>query len=137
MTQDRDIGTPQRHAKGHRIVDYQPLRDGKDGYQQKAGELVALVLEECSLDVLYHRDLLGKDKDRRYAAGLWLRELYLKTHPSTTVSAYHDAASRSADISSNTTDAQSWNLKVWLEHKRPWASTGHRLSTSACSTAPV
>ena len=120
LTEDHDKGPPERYRKGDNIIPFQVIEQVKDalGYKAKAGEIVMLNQSECSLDTMYHRGHLGghqEDAKRRYDAGMWLRELYLRLHASVGVAAYHDAWSKFQDISSNLSDVDAWNLKCLAE----------------------
>jgi len=117
---DRDIGPPERHRKGDKIVELEVMREDRAGYKSKAGEVVAFNATECSLDVMWERGHLGPEKDakRRRDAGWWLRELYLRLHGSIGVQGYHDAWSKFSDVASNMSEADSWNFKVMMDTQR-------------------
>ena len=68
---------------------------------------------ETQLDFLFYHGFLGQDDNgkRRYDAGLWLYQLYNKTHPSEGVMSYHDVNQREHEMS----DAMAWNLKCYNE----------------------
>ena len=120
MSEDRDIGTPERHRKGDKIIPFQVIEKAKAGYRAKAGEIVMLNQSECSLDDLLHRGWLGgrqEDAERRHAAGMWLRALWLRLHASIGVASYHDAWGKFTDISSNMSQVDAWNFKCLMETK--------------------
>jgi hypothetical protein len=81
-------------------------------------------LQECALDILLRNDRLGRkgsDEARwRFNAGMWLRELYLKTHPSEGVGAYSIRLESSGEM----TEEMAWNLKAYQDTatdlKRHW-----------------
>lgn len=115
---ERDIGPPERHRKGDNIIPFQVIEEAKIGFQARAGELVMLNRSECSLDDMLHKGWLGGRQDvadRRHAAGMWLRQLFLSLHGSIGVASYHDAWHRFADISSNMKDVDCWNFKCLLD----------------------
>lgn len=118
MAEDRDTGPPERHRHGDKIIPFQVIERAKVGFRAKAGEVVMLNQSECSLDDMLHRGWLGgrqEDAERRHAAGMWLRELWLKLHGSIGVASYHDAWHRFVDISSNMSQVDAWNFKCLME----------------------
>lgn len=75
----------------------------------KAGIYRERVKDECVLDVLLESEKLGwpENSMRRYDAGIWLRQLYLKTHDEQGVSSYqrqsiHGTGELSAQLKWNT-----------------------------------
>jgi hypothetical protein len=110
--------TPERARQARELV-IEPRET------ESAGNVIATgqrELQECALDVLYRNDRLGHpDLARtRYNAGYWLRELYLKTHPSEGVGAYSIRLESTGEMS----DDMAWNLKCYQDTakdmKRHW-----------------
>ncbi len=122
---DRQLPPPERFRKGDNIIEISVLHEGKAGYKSKAGELVAFNATECSLDLMYHRGHLGNrqdDAERRHAAGMWLRQLFLKLHGSIGVASYHDAWHHFTDISSHMSEVDAWNFKCMLDTREHMGS---------------
>ena len=116
---DRQLPTPERFRKGDNIIEISVLKEDKGGYKEKAGELVAFNATECSLDLMYHRGHLGsqEDAERRHAAGMWLRQLFLRLHKSTGVASYHDAWFKFTDLSSDMDEISCWNFRCLMDTK--------------------
>ena len=70
-------------------------------------------LQECGLDVLLRNGRLGANGDARarYNAGMWLRELYLKTHPSEGIGAYSIRLESSGEM----TEEMAWNFGCYQD----------------------
>lgn len=115
---ERDTGPPERYRHGDKIIPFQVIEETKRGFKERAGDIVMLNKSECSLDEMLHKGWLGgrqDDAERRHAAGMWLRELFLRLHQSIGVASYHDAWHRFTDISSNMSDVDCWNFKALLD----------------------
>lgn len=110
--------TPERRRHARELV-IEPRETGSAGNVILTGQRE---LQECALDVLYRNGRLGAGDDARWRfnAGFWLRELYLKTHPSEGVGAYSIRNESSGEI----TDEMAWNLKAFqdtaMDLKRHW-----------------
>ena len=120
MSENRDIGTPERHRKGDKIIPFQLMEETSAGFKPRAGEVVMLNKSECSLDDMLHRGWLGgrqEDAERRHAAVMWLRELWLGLHQSIGIASYHDAKSKFSDLSCHMTEVESWNLGCLMDTK--------------------
>jgi hypothetical protein len=113
--EERDFGTPERYRHGDRIEQRVRMVDGKE----IAGETYAHNATECVLDRYLHEGRLGEgDTARvRHAGAMWLRELFLKTHPSEGVSAYENTPPPDgfSDLSSHMSEAQAWNIRCFNE----------------------
>ena len=113
---DRQLPTPERFRKGDNIIEISVLKeDGKGGYSEKAGELVALNTTESALDYMFHKGYLGgrqEDAERRYSAGMALRQLYLSVAGSIGVAAYHDAWNAFDPFVNQFSDQDCWNFRV-------------------------
>lgn len=101
--------TPERVKKGREIV-IEPRETASAGNVVMTGQRE---LQECALDILFRNGRLGQPKEARsrYNAGYWLRELYLKTHPSEGVGAYSIRLESSGEM----TDEMAWNLKTYQD----------------------
>lgn len=97
-------------------------------------------LQECALDVLYRRGKLCRpDQDKRiardrYNAGMWLRELYVETHPTDGVCAYSvriDGLSNSGS-GYEMSDAEAWNLKAYQDTAKDLRSVWRILEQVCC-----
>ena len=78
--------TPERMRKSRELI-IEPRETESAGNVVMTGQRE---LQAIALDVLYRNGHLGKGDDARarFNAGYWLRELYIKTHPSDGVGGY-------------------------------------------------
>lgn len=109
--QASDHGTPERarHDRLKLVVVDRTMRD----------QVVATRAEVASPTALHRmRDagLLGegRDAERRFEAGLWLLNLYAKTHPSEGSADYQVIGRDTGEMS----DEMAWNFKCWQETMR-------------------
>lgn len=109
------FATPERLRHGREMVI--TVRD-----RGSAGNVISKghrELQECALDVLYRNGRLGPAKlaRERFNAGYWLRQLYLKTHPSAGVGAYSikvETVSGEPEM----TEAEAWNFRCYQDTAR-------------------
>ena len=114
--------TPERLTKGDDIVPYETEDAGVFAHQNAT---------ECQLDRMYHQGRLGDQEHegkRRYDAGMWLRKLYLKTHPTEGVMGYHDAGKDQGEM----TDQMAWNLKCFMDTARHMGLYWRHLDQVCC-----
>lgn len=135
----KDVGTKERHTHGE-LIELQVWHADRSGFKQIAGEVVAFDPHECSLDRLFKSGRLGEGEksETRLTAGIWLRELFLKTHPEATVGSYDGApADFNAyfDISTNMTEAQAWNYHCFTETALALSDHWRPLSQVCCLDA--
>jgi hypothetical protein len=120
---DDRIDPPAERYRHGKIVSIPALREDKagGGHKEKAGEVIPFNLWECSLDQMYDRGHLGgrqEDAERRYSAGLWLRQLYLSVAGSVGVAAYHDAWNAYDPRVDGMSDQDAWNFKVLWDTRK-------------------
>jgi hypothetical protein len=123
--------TPERMKKGREMV-IEARDRGSAGNVIVTGQTE---LQECALDVLYRRKKLGGPRDARdrFNAGMWLRTLYVETHPSDGVGAYSvrlDGMSGSSER--DLTDAEAWNLKAYQDTAKDLHSVWRILEQVCC-----
>lgn len=120
MTDERDIGTKERHRHG-KVIEFQVLEKTETGeLKERAGSVVAFNSQECVLDALFQSKAMGEGRDgeARYTEALWLRELFLATHHAPVVGSYDGSPANPgayADISSNTSPQMAWNYGCYLD----------------------
>lgn len=115
---ERVLPTAEQLAKGGHT--YKATRDAERA--KRAGEFDLVNLHECQLDRMYHTGRLGggRTAEDRYDAGCWLRSLYVTTHNVSEGVADYDGIGHDQ---SDPSDAQAWNLKVFMDTTQ--AMKGH------------
>lgn len=127
--------TPERMRHGRELV-----IEARD--RGTAGNVIATgqkELQECALDVLYRRGKLGpNDVARdRYNAGMWLRELYVETHPSAIASYSVKLEGLSGQVErpiseKDIGDTEDWNFKCYQDTARDLKSVWRILEQVCC-----
>ena len=87
---------------------------------------------ECELDRLKESGLLEPDTERRYAAGIGLRSLYLRLYSSEGVGSYTKTP---VHETGEMDDEYAWNFKAWLDTQRALPRYWKTLHTVCCEDA--
>ena len=97
----------------------------------KAGIYRERAKDECALDVMLETERLGwpENAGRRYDAGLWLRQLYLKLHKSDGISRYSKESWGRGEIS----EQVAWNWKCYLDTMAALKGHWSRLYALCCN----
>lgn len=125
----RDVSlycTPERMKHARELV-IEPRETGSAGNVILTGQRE---LQTCALDVLHRKGLLAlptdqKDEARwRFNSGYWLRELYLKTHPTDGIGAYSLRLEGQKGViqkpisAEEINDAEDWNFQCFVDTAR-------------------
>jgi len=120
-----DLGPPERWARGGLAVEE----------TMQAGVRRARAKYECLLDLLLERGGLGEGRDarRRYDAGLWLRQLYQRTHDGAAIQRYDTLGRDQAEIS----DAEAAALDLYRRTLLAMGPAFGVLRRVCCDDRPV
>lgn len=84
---------------------------------------------ECELDRLKENGLLEPHTQRRYTAGMWLRQLHINLYASQGIGAYsRDSIADTGEMS----DQQAWNFRCYLDVQKAMSRKWNVLYTVCC-----
>ena len=132
--QDQSAGilpTPERAQHNGGLT-----REVRDSNESESIRIIGLRARyECRLDEWLGVGMLGRGDvaQKRHDAGMWLRGLYLKTHPESQVCKYERRSSGGGD---GMTDEQAWNFACLQDTFRHLGKCQTDVERVACYDQP-